>query len=553
MGFQPARGNYARQAEGFTLLETMIALGVSAVAMVAIMNVLSRQTLMQSSIQSRADMQDFVSEKRLALDVARDRLTATGSQASLWDLIKAVNFVATNSGSVEPMKPVTWNIKAQHLSEEKRRNKDPLKPTSRNDILVVEPANLAQPFWIPNAHNLPTMNPSGVLQDLPRFPQNSLRPPWINLTPPELDADAPDHLGRIRFTKWSIQLIPRGNNHNGTFVHETSSSSDQPLYQAKLHFEADKALTRGPANAAGAPAALRVPGAQSMSADIDLGGQCEVAPQTGDVTCLATGSGGSGGSTGSGSGTTSEARAVVVFHSQTDQEIDCPKGTDEEQGWDDLLGRSGYSYLGSQIVDNSVASQDLGEMGSCVMTPFFQNTPTLECGRGDCNFKSGNDVGYWLFNSQENLQDKENVSKKPPTSISMISRCRVCSRKNTSVVTVHSYSKEPAQCPKDHSVVLWEGYSLKSTTTNSGKAVEISQDLSGTGSCLRQFRKIPFTECQRDGNCWHNTADDLAQWLYAPVGTSPQDNSVNLGSDGAKIIDRVSRCAVCATPVKPTP
>ncbi len=547
MGFQLERGKCARHAEGFTLLETMIALGVSAVAMVAIMNVLSRQTLMQSSIQSRADMQDFVSEKRLALDVARDRLTASGSNASLWDLIKAVNFVATTSGSVEPTKSVTWNMKAQHLDEEKRRKREPLTPTSRNDILVVEPTNLAQPFWIPNAHNLPTLNQIGdfAIGHLPRTFIGSDGSRWVNLTPPDLEPDAPDQLRRIRFTKWSVQLIPMGTVTLGTFEPYKSSISKHPLYQAKLHFEADKALTRGPASPGGA-AGIRVPGAQSMSADIDLGGQCEVAPQTGDVTCLATGSGGNSGASGSGSASTSEARAIVVVHSQTDQEPECPAGTAQEEGWDDLLGRSGFSYMGSQIDKHSVASQDLGGMGSCVMTPFFQNTPTLECGRGDCNFKSGNDVGFWLFNSQENSEDKWNVSKKVPTSLWMISRCRVCARKNTSIVTVHSYSKEAAKCPKDHSVVLWEGYSLKSTTTNNLAALEISQDLSGTGSCLRRFRKIPFTEC-KEQNCWHNTPDDQAQWLYAPIGTSPQDNSFNLGSDAAKVTDRVSRCAVCAT------
>jgi hypothetical protein len=130
----------------------------------------------------------------------------------------------------------------------------------------------------------------------------------------------------------------------------------------------------------------------------------------------------------------------------------------------------------------------------------------------------------------------------------MISRCRVCARKNTSVVTVHSYSKEPAKCPKDHSVVLWEGYSLKSTTTNFGKAVEISQDLSGTGSCLRQFRKIPFTECA-DGKCQHITNDDRAQWLYAPSG--PAQDLNNKFTTPNTILDRVSRCAVCTTPLKP--
>ena len=552
MGFQLERGKCARHAEGFTLIETMIALGVSAVAMVAIMNVLSRQTLMQSSIQSRADMQDFVSEKRLALDVARDRLAAADSPASVWDLIKAVNFVATTSGSVEPTKSVTWNMKAQHLDEEKRRKREPLTPTSRNDILVVEPTNLAQPFWIPNAHNLPeldTVPASPSLNQLLQLPGTFVgskvdRARWINLTPPDLEPDAPDQLRRIRFTKWSVQLFPIGDTTITGFTPKLGKAG--LLYQAKLHFEADKALTRGPANSDGGARGLRVPGAQSMSADIDLGGQCEVAPQTGDVSCLATGSGRNGGSSNSGTAPTPEARAIVVVHSQSDQEPECPAGTAQEEGWDDLLGRSGFSYMGSQIDKHSVASQDLGGMGSCVMTPFFQNTPTLECGRGDCNFKSGNDVGFWLFNSQENSEDKWNVSKKVPTSLSMISRCRVCARKNTSIVTVHSYSKEAAKCPKDHSVVLWEGYSLKSTTTNNLAALEISQDLSGTGSCLRRFRKIPFTEC-KEQNCWHNTPDDQAQWLYAPIGTSPQDNSFNLGSDAAKVTDRVSRCAVCAT------
>jgi hypothetical protein len=135
----------------------------------------------------------------------------------------------------------------------------------------------------------------------------------------------------------------------------------------------------------------------------------------------------------------------------------------------------------------------------------------------------------------------------------MISRCRVCARKNTSVVTVHSYSKESAKCPKDHSVVLWEGYSLKSTTTNPGKAVEISQDLSGTGSCLPQFRKIPFTECYDNGKCQHITNEDQAQWLYAPEGSGPAQDPNNKFASRTAILDHVSRCAVCATPLKSAP
>lgn len=247
-----------------------------------------------------------------------------------------------------------------------------------------------------------------------------------------------------------------------------------------------------------------------------------------------------------GTASNPEARAIVVFHSQSDQEIACPAGTGQETGWDDLLGRSGYSYMGSQMAEDSVAPQDLGGMGSCVTTPTFQSTPLLECTFSRCEFKSGGDIGFWLFNANLNPNDESGFPRRP-IATSMISRCRVCARKNTSVVTVHSYSKEPAKCPKDHSVVLWEGYSLKSTTTNFKKASEITQDLSGTGSCLRQFRTIPFTECAVDGKCQHITTEDRAQWLYAPLrsGTAQDPNKI-FGTPNT-ILDHVSRCAVCAT------
>lgn len=218
---------------------------------------------------------------------------------------------------------------------------------------------------------------------------------------------------------------------------------------------------------------------------------------------------------------------LIAVHSQSTKVPSCPNGT--------TLLRTGYSFLMYGVGGSSTAGQDLGSPGSCL--PEFDPMPFQECkpsaNNGKCNEMTLYDYSYWL--------GAEKIDRWPVHSrelmLTLISRCAVCEAPSL-VVAVHSQTENLPNCPTGYDE-LWNGYSFLAAIgggTESG-----SQSLSSPGSCLREFRPIPFTECSRpSGNetCDYSTANDYSYWL-----TNSKAVQKDVGVIQAE--RQTSRCRVC--------
>lgn len=102
----------------------------------------------------------------------------------------------------------------------------------------------------------------------------------------------------------------------------------------------------------------------------------------------------------------------------------------------------------------------------------------------------------------------------------------------------HSQTTTVPNCPTGWTK-MWDGYSFL-TSGGGGTAESGGQDLGSPGSCLREFRPMPYMECYGSGTgvCDYNTAYDYAYWLSTVVSDGP-----TLPSDQA--INQASRCSVC--------
>lgn len=111
----------------------------------------------------------------------------------------------------------------------------------------------------------------------------------------------------------------------------------------------------------------------------------------------------------------------------------------------------------------------------------------------------------------------------------------------TTVITQHSLTATAPGCPTGWTK-LWDGYSFKGAWLSSGYSSP--QDLGGPGSCLEEFRPIPFIECRTHVHCDFFTDDDYSTWLAVSsiASTNPGDKTA------ADILSSVSRCSVCEKP-----
>ena len=215
-------------------------------------------------------------------------------------------------------------------------------------------------------------------------------------------------------------------------------------------------------------------------------------------------------------------------HSQNTQIPTCAGGT--QPLW------TGYSLLYMQGNGKS-SGQDLGQPGSCM--PKFNPMPMMFCNLNNvCNVASRNDYSFWL-STEEQMTPMMN----PVTGTAIrpyISRCAVCEIP-TQVMAVHSQDTVIPQCPVGWSG-LWSGYSFVMHTAAGGEGT--GQSLQSPGSCLEEFRAVPFIECHGRGTC-NYYATNHGFWL-AIVGKDNQFSkpmSQTLKAGGLK--DRVSRCQVC--------
>lgn len=124
-----------------------------------------------------------------------------------------------------------------------------------------------------------------------------------------------------------------------------------------------------------------------------------------------------------------------------------------------------------------------------------------------------------------------------------ISRCAVCEAP-AQAVAVHSQDQSIPPCPQTWKS-LWIGYSFLMHTGAGDQGG--GQALMSPGSCLEDFRAVPFLECQgRQGTC-HFFANEYSFWLTTvnpdlqfASGPSP-DTLKEVQAQRRKI----SRCQVC--------
>ncbi|KAL6471794.1 hypothetical protein MHYP_G00204440 [Metynnis hypsauchen] len=170
--------------------------------------------------------------------------------------------------------------------------------------------------------------------------------------------------------------------------------------------------------------------------------------------------------------------------------------------------------------------------------------PFLYCNTAStCRYASRNDFSYWLSTNISMPIDSPPISG---TSLKQyISRCSVCEA-STNVIAVHSQTTRIPNCPVGWQS-LWQGYSFVMQT---GVGAEGSgQPLSSPGSCLEDFRKVPFIECHGSGTCSFYS-DSYSYWLAAldpsQMFSKPVPQTLTRNCQG----NVISRCQVCMKHMK---
>ncbi|KAF6090231.1 collagen type IV alpha 5 chain [Phyllostomus discolor] len=228
-------------------------------------------------------------------------------------------------------------------------------------------------------------------------------------------------------------------------------------------------------------------------------------------------------------GTSSIAHGFLITrHSQTTDAPQCPQGT--------VQIYEGFSLL--YVQGNKQAhGQDLGTAGSCLH--HFSTMPFMFCNINNvCNFASRNDYSYWLSTPESmpmNMEPLKGQGIQP-----FISRCTVCEAPAV-VIAVHSQTIQIPHCPQGWNS-LWIGYSFMMHT--SAGAEGSGQALASPGSCLEEFRSVPFIECHGQGTC-NYYANSYSFWLatvdVSDMFSKPQSETLKTGD----LITRISRCQVC--------
>ncbi|MGE0614533.1 MAG: hypothetical protein AB7P04_02745 [Bacteriovoracia bacterium] len=237
-------------------------------------------------------------------------------------------------------------------------------------------------------------------------------------------------------------------------------------------------------------------------------------------------------------GTISAGDYMYAFHSQTATAPDCPSG------WQEMW--SGFSFAGGMGGNGSRMSQQLDDPGSCLSE--FRGMPFVECSisgggpnRGYCDLETSNDFSMWLSTVPD--IDQGPIIGPASTALiqSRVSRCKVCAGPSP-IIAIHSQTTTVPACPAGWAEVRAPGvggYSLLAMTGGDGGS---NQNLSRMGSCVGEFRSLPFIECHGDNGqnarCDYMTGNDWSYYLSARDG-----NTGALFGPNAPSI--VSRCNVC--------
>ncbi|XP_065267485.1 collagen alpha-3(IV) chain-like [Emys orbicularis] len=219
---------------------------------------------------------------------------------------------------------------------------------------------------------------------------------------------------------------------------------------------------------------------------------------------------------------------IFTRHSQSTKIPSCPSGTAQIY--------SGYSLLFVQG-NEQAHGQDLGTVGSCLQR--FTTMPFLFCNTNDvCSFASRNDYSYWLSTAAPMPEDMAPISGRALQPY--ISRCIVCEGPAV-VIAVHSQTTAVPLCPQGW-ISLWKGFSFVMYTSAGSEAS--GQALASPGSCLEEFRAIPFIECHGRGTCNYYT-NSYSFWLASldprRMFRKPLPQILKAG----ELENIISRCQVC--------
>lgn len=118
---------------------------------------------------------------------------------------------------------------------------------------------------------------------------------------------------------------------------------------------------------------------------------------------------------------------------------------------------------------------------------------------------------------------------------------------NYFIVARHSFSTTAPSCPAGWDS-LWTGFSFMGVASDDDWNGTI--DMGSSGSCMEEFKPIPFIECSNGASdCDYVTGHDFALWLrtYGPPGGMSSTPSIPSGtwSTMPDMLARVSRCSVC--------
>uniref|UniRef100_A0A8B9VMY1 Collagen IV NC1 domain-containing protein n=1 Tax=Anas zonorhyncha TaxID=75864 RepID=A0A8B9VMY1_9AVES len=219
---------------------------------------------------------------------------------------------------------------------------------------------------------------------------------------------------------------------------------------------------------------------------------------------------------------------IFTRHSQTTKTPSCPPGTSQIY--------VGFSLLFVQGNERA-HGQDLGTAGSCLQR--FTTMPFLFCNTNDvCSFASRNDYSYWLSTVTAMPVDMAPISGRALEP--HISRCIVCEGP-AMVIAVHSQTTVVPACPEGW-ISLWKGFSFVMYTSAGSEAS--GQALASPGSCLEEFRAIPFIECHGRGTCNYYT-NSYSFWLASlnprRMFRKPLPQTLKAG----ELENIISRCQVC--------
>jgi integrin beta 8 len=165
----------------------------------------------------------------------------------------------------------------------------------------------------------------------------------------------------------------------------------------------------------------------------------------------------------------------------------------------------------------------------------FSAMPFMFCGmNGQCSHSSRTSTSYWLATEKEMpMMPVKDYREVAP----YLSRCSVCVAP-APLIAVHSQSTELPLCPRGWSQ-LWTGFSF---VMHAVGAMGGGQPLQSPGSCLEEFRQLPYIECNGRGEC-HFFEDKFTFWLVNIDNRA--GDQVGKTIKGHEVHYYVGRCVVC--------